>query len=402
VSAATNSLWARLRDVADATPPRRDRVVDSTRAAAILVVIAWHWAGSVTHRDANGTFVMPNPIADVPCGWLATWVLQVMPAFFVVGGFANLASWNAVLRSGGGTAEFLRRRMARLLLPVAAWAAIWMTGEIIAVIVLSSHRWVWNWFPGVLIPLWFVAAYTAVTAAVPLTARLHRRFGAAVVLGMGAGIALLDALARGMDLSWAAWISAGMVWLFAHQLGYLWRTDGAALTTGRRVGIAAIGLSSLVLLTALGYPRSMVALPGDTESNMFPPNATIAALAVFQLGLILLAAPLAARLLHRRWVWRAVVAVNATALTLFVWHMTAYVGFLWIFERLGGRLEDEPTLQWWLQRPLWLLGPGLVLAALVTLFSRADGTVALVGRVHGVTASGAQIRRRVRARRRQS
>lgn len=105
---------------------------------------------------------------------------------------------------------------------------------------------------------------------------------------------------------------------------------------------------------------------------MFPPNATIAALAAFQLGLILVAAPLAAPVLHRRWVWRALVAVNASALTLFVWHMTAYVGFLWIFEALGGQLGDEPTLQWWLQRPLWLLGPGLVLAALVTLFNRAE------------------------------
>jgi hypothetical protein len=160
--------------------------------------------------------------------------------------------------------------------------------------------------------------------------------------------------------------------LFAHQLGYLWRTDGAAWTTGRRAGIAAAGMFGLVLLTTLGYPRSMVALPSDTESNMFPPNATIAALATFQLGLILLAAPLAARPLQRRWVWRVVVAVNATALTLFVWHMTAYAGFLWIFESLGGRLSAEPTLQWWLQRPWWLLGPGLVLAALVALFARAE------------------------------
>ncbi|MGH3910881.1 MAG: acyltransferase family protein, partial [Pseudonocardiaceae bacterium] len=87
-------------------------MVDATRAAAILVVIAWHWAGSMTHCDADGTLVMPNPIADVPGGWLATWVLQVMPAFFVVGGFANLASWNSALRSGSGSAEFLRRRMA--------------------------------------------------------------------------------------------------------------------------------------------------------------------------------------------------------------------------------------------------------------------------------------------------
>lgn len=370
--AAASSVWARLRDVAGATPPGRDRVVDATRAAAILVVIVWHWAGSVTHRDADGTLVMPNPIADVPGGWLATWVLQVMPAFFVVGGFANLAGWNSVLRSGGDAAEFLRRRMARLLLPVAVWAAVWMTGEVVAAVVLPGHRWVWEWFPGVLTPLWFVAAYTAVTAAVPLTARLHRRFGAGAVLGMAAGIAILDVLARGVGVRWAAWISAGLVWLFAHQLGYLWRTNGAALTTGRRVGIAAAGLSGLVLLTTLGYPRSMVALPGDSESNMSPPNATIAALAVFQLGLILLAVPLAARLLQRRWVWGAVVAVNATALTLFVWHMTAYVGFLWIFEGLGGRLGDEPTLQWSLQRPLWLLGPGLVLAALVALVGRAE------------------------------
>ncbi len=367
-----SSVWGRLRDVADATPPGRDRVVDATRAAAILVVIAWHWAGSVTHRDADGTFVMPNPIADVPGGWLATWVLQVMPAFFVVGGFANLASWNAVLRSGGGAAEFLRRRLARLLLPVALWAAVWMTGEVITALVLPGHRWVWEWFPGVIAPLWFVAAYTAVTAAVPLTARLHRRFGGGAVLGMGAGIAILDVLARGVGVPWTAWISAGLVWVFAHQLGYLWRTTGAGWTTGRRAGIAAAGLAGLVLLTTLGYPRSMVALPGDTESNMFPPNATIAALAVYQLGLILLAAPRVAGMLHRRWVWRAVVAVNATALTLFVWHMTAYIGFLWTFEGLGGRLGDEPTLQWWLQRPLWLLGPGLILAALVALFGRAE------------------------------
>ncbi|MFN2494729.1 MAG: acyltransferase [Pseudonocardiaceae bacterium] len=369
---AASSAWARLCHLADTTPPERDRVVDATRATAIAIVIAWHWAGSVTHRDANGTIVMPNPIADVPGGWLATWVLQVMPTFFVVGGFANLASWDATLRSGGGPAQFLRRRMARLLWPVAVWVMVWITGEVIAAVVLPGHRWVWEWFPGVITPLWFVAAYVAVTAAVPLTARWHRRFGDRAVLAMAAGIALLDMLARGVSLPGAGWASAGLVWLFAHQLGYLWRSNAATWTTGRRVGIAAAGLSALVLLTALGYPRSMVALTSDTESNMFPPNATIAALATFQLGLVLLAAPRAARLLRHRGVWRAVVAVNTTILTLFVWHMSAYVGFLWIFEAFGGRLGDDPTLQWWLQRPLWLLGPGLVLAVLVTLVGRAE------------------------------
>ncbi|HEX2300542.1 MAG TPA: acyltransferase family protein, partial [Pseudonocardiaceae bacterium] len=353
---ADSSGWARLRDAADATPPGRDRVVDAARAAAILVVITWHWAGSVTHRDPGGTLVMPNPIAAVPGGWLATWVLQVMPVFFVVGGFANFTAWSSVLRRGGGAAEFLRRRMARLLLPVAVWAAAWLTAELVVAATLSGHRWVWEWFPGVLTPLWFVVAYTAVTAATPLTAWWHRRVGGAAMLGMGAGIVVLDVLARGVGVGWAGWMSAGLVWLFAHQLGYLWHTAGAAMGTGRRAGLAVAGLAGLVLLTVLGYPRSMVALPGDTESNMFPPNATIAALATLQLGLILLAAPRLNGLLHRRGVWRAVVAVNAVIMTLFVWHMTAYAGFLWLFESLGGRLTEEPTIGWWRQRPLWLLG----------------------------------------------
>lgn len=368
----SDSAWTWLRDAADATPSQRNRVVDAARAAAILVVIIWHWAGSVTHRDADGVLVMPNPIATVPGGWLATWVLQVMPVFFVVGGFANLASWDSVLARGGGAAEFLRRRMVRLLWPVALWAAIWMTAELVAAVVLSGHRWVWEWFPGVLTPLWFLGAYVAVTAAVPLTARWHRGFGAGAVLAMAAGIVTMDVLARGLGVPGTAWVSAGLVWVYAHQLGYLWRTSGAALGTGSRAGLAAAGLGGLVLLTALGYPRSMVALPTGTESNMFPPNATIAALATFQLGLLLLVAPVAERLLHHRGLWRAVVAVNAVILTLFVWHMTAYVGFLWIFESLGGQLGDEPTLQWWLQRPLWLLGPGVILAALVALFGRAE------------------------------
>jgi hypothetical protein len=30
---------------------------------------------------------MPNPIHVVPGGWLATWLLQVMPVFFLVGGY---------------------------------------------------------------------------------------------------------------------------------------------------------------------------------------------------------------------------------------------------------------------------------------------------------------------------
>ena len=75
-----------------ATPAGRDRTVDLMRAVSIAVVVLWHWAGSVTHHR-DGEIVMPNPIDQVPLLWLATWVGQVMPVFFLVGGFANLAAW---------------------------------------------------------------------------------------------------------------------------------------------------------------------------------------------------------------------------------------------------------------------------------------------------------------------
>nr|MDT0664958.1 hypothetical protein [Micromonospora sp. DSM 115978] len=85
------------------TPPGRDRVVDFVRAFSIMIVVVWHWALSVNHLAADGELRMPNPIEQVPYGWLATWLLQVMPIFFVVGGFSNLAGWDAVRRGDPST-----------------------------------------------------------------------------------------------------------------------------------------------------------------------------------------------------------------------------------------------------------------------------------------------------------
>ena len=66
------------------------------------------------------------------------------------------------------------------------------------------------------------------------------------------------------------------------------------------------------------------------------------------------------------------VAVNVVALTIFLWHMTAYLVVLWAYEGLGGTLGAEPTAGWWAQRWLWLLAPSAVLAVLVVLFARVE------------------------------
>ena len=363
-----------LDRLVSATPESRDRVVDAARALSIVVVTLWHWTLSVTHRTADGNLVMPNPIDVVPGGWLATWVLQIMPVFFLVGGYANLAGWQRTQANNASAGRFVTDRLRRLSVPTAVWAGVWLAGELIAAALPGPHRWMWQWFPGYLTPLWFLGVYSLLILAVPVTASLHIRHGTGALAALAGLIAAGSVLGRGVGLVWAEWVTLALVWLFCHQLGYAWRTwQLGRRPSARRPAVTGAGLLTLVVLTMFaGYPRSMVGEVGDAESNIFPTNAAIAALAVFQLGLLALITPTATRLLRRPGVWKPVVALNVVAITVFLWHMTAYLVVLWIYERLGHTLPAEPTADWWAQRWFWLLAPLAVFIALIAVFARVE------------------------------
>ena len=87
-------------------------------------------------------------------------------------------------------------------------------------------------------------------------------------------------------------------------------------------------------------------------SNMNPTTAPIAAAAVLQSGLTLLATPVLRRILARRAVWTTVVAANVGAMAIFTWHMTALVLFLGVWTGAGAELATEPDAGWWLTRPI--------------------------------------------------
>ncbi len=358
----------------DATPASRDRVVDLLRAVSIGVVVLWHWSLSVTHWRADGSLTMPNPVGDVPGLWAATWVLQVMPVFFLVGGYANLAGWNAVTRDGDGAARFLRSRMRRLWAPVVPWLGCWVVADLAWR--GAGGRSVLAWGTVVFVPLWFLGVYAGVVLAVPVTARLHHRYRWRVPAVLTAGIVAADGARLGLEVGGTAVGLAGssLVWLFCHQLGYFWR-DGTLTAGGRRRAhtVAGAGLAALVALTTLGpYPQAMVAVRGEAVSNMFPTTACIAALAVFQLGLILRLRPALDGWLQRRRPWRMVVAANGLAMPVFCWHMTALVVFVGLYEAAGFALTNEPTAAWWLARPLWVLGPGAMLAGMIWVLGAAS------------------------------
>src|SRR4051794_28060587 len=135
---------------------------------------------------------MPNPIGDVPGLWLATWLLQVMPVFFFVGGYANLASWEATQRRGGAYRTFAHARLRRLTKPVAVYVALWAAGDLAARAIVPGYTGVLHWGMVVFVPLWFLGVYTGVVLLAPLTARLHRSGRELTIVAIGAVIVLAD------------------------------------------------------------------------------------------------------------------------------------------------------------------------------------------------------------------
>lgn len=360
---------SRAASLAAATPASRDRYVDFLRAFSISVVVLGHWLMAVVSFGPSG-FRAGNALAFMP--WLQplTWVLQVMPVFFLVGGFAHLVTYDANKRRGGRYVHFVHGRLARLLRPVGVLLAVWVPLTLLLDASSVSSTVVRPVTKLVVQLLWFLGVYVVVVALAPLTLAAHRRWGWRVPVSFGLCAVAVDAVAFGMDVSGLRWVNILPVWLLAHQLGYFYRSISRRSALAMAVG----GLSALVALTAVGpYPTSMVGMPGERISNMAPPTVCIVALTVWLTGLVVLARPVVTRWLERPRVWTSVVALNGVIMTVFLWHLTALL--LAVFVLLPRGLFPQPAVGsglWWATRPLWFAVLLVVLAGLVAVFGRLE------------------------------
>jgi fucose 4-O-acetylase-like acetyltransferase len=362
----------RLRALADATPASRDRYVDFLRVSSIVTVVLGHWTMTAVGRSAHGLSA-GNVLSSTPGLWLATWVLQVMPLFFVVGGFSNMVSWEALRRRGGGYVEYLSARMARLLRPVLVFVAVWL------LLPLALPR---LGLPAEQVelvgkvmgqPLWFLGVYLVVVALAPAMVRLHLRFRLRVPVALAAAAAAVDALRLAAGVDQIGYLNLLVVWVLVQQVGFFY-ADGTLTRLSRRAlaGLAAAGLAGLVLLTGSGlYPPSMVGLPGE-ESNMSPPTICIVALTVWQVALVMLVRGRVSAWLARRRPWTAVIAVGSTAMTLYLWHITAMVVLYGLVLALHGPLPSPGGALWWATRPLWLALLAAVLVPMALPLSRFE------------------------------
>jgi hypothetical protein len=291
-----------------------------------------------------------------------------------VGGYANGAALWAAQRDGRGLSGYYSARLRRLLIPIGVFLAFWLVFEAVAHLLVGDYPGVHRYAVILFTPLWFIAAYVWVVLLTPLTATAHARYPW-LSLGLLAGVLVaadLGQFAAGIPA--LGWVNTALVWVFIHQLGYFYR-DGTLEGAGRRgaVGLVVAGVLLLVALTWMAaYPRSMVATVGQEHSNLLPTTLPIAVMSLLQLGVIMLVRAPVTRWLRRPRVWKVVVAANSVVLTVFLWHMTALLVVLAVLRALDVDLLTEPTAVWWLQRPLWVLAPAVVLATLVAVFGRFE------------------------------
>jgi peptidoglycan/LPS O-acetylase OafA/YrhL len=339
----------------------RDRYVDLLRAGSLLVVIAWHWVFTVVIWKADGPHAS-NPLGTTRGVWLLTWLFQVMPIFFWVGGFVHSRTYS----SSRSYVAFLRKRLGRLVVPAAAAIAVVSGLGIVASHVLPGAP-VGRSVLLILSPLWFLAVYVVLVLITPMAAWAHRRFGEVAVVTLAGLAAVADLLRFRFDVPFASLLAWVAVWGFAHQLGFHY---DRLIAAPRRFAwcMALGGLYALIGLTNIGhYPKSMVGVPGEAVSNMAPPTICIVALCLLQVGVALLVRDRAIALLGRPRASRVVDWVSSNSMSLYLWHGVGFASAYGIVRALGVVVPEATTAGWWLQRPLWVLAPLVTTRPLLAL-----------------------------------
>lgn len=369
------NIWSQARALAIATPPDRNRYADLLRALSILFVILGHWLMTTAVYDKASQTLTPVLALDVVdwSAWL-TWGFQVMPIFFIVGGYSNAISLASARRRNLSYAQWLTGRLQRLLTPLTVLVVFWAIVAFVLNLAGIPEAQIRFFSQSALVPTWFLAIYTMIVLLAPLSHRFWQRWGyGSLLIYVGAAV-FVDAAFFALEWTWLGWSNYFWVWLAMHHLGFAWH-DGRLGSPRKLLAIALCALLALSALIFFGpYPIAMAGSPGDEVSNTLPPKVTLIALGVFQFGLLMALEKPVQRLLQRVSLWTATVLVNSMIMTVYLWHMTVLVGLMalcYLADGLGFG-ATVGSLEWWSTRPLWLAALTVLLIPVALLLSRLE------------------------------
>lgn len=347
---------------------KRDLTLDLARVFCVLLVVVIHLL--MVGVKTEGGLALERPLEAQP--WFAhvTWVGQIMPLFFVVGGFASMTAWRSLQRRGGDGDDYVKSRVLRLAQPafplfvfyaIAAFAGfliVEQTGAIPAEVLDGV-------FIGAGSPLWFLAAYGICQALVPFLARMHAVAPKRTVLVLLAGVIVVDVIhyataeLPGLTSYWLGLLNLLFVWPLIQQIGF-WYADGFfdRRPWWQLLLISLVSVGMLWPLTTYGpYDVNML-------TNLNPPTLPLVFLGLSQAAFLrLLKRPLTA--LMRTTPAKAVVFVVGTRLmTIYLWHLPLIVALSGLAILIPGASPDPGSATWWWTRPIEYV---LVLVALFGL-----------------------------------
>lgn len=365
-----------------ATPPSpRDSSVDVARAWCLVVVVALH-SLMVGVSVADGVPVLENAMDGWPWFAAATWLVQIMPLFFVLGGFSSATQWTKLRARGVPAHEYLAMRLRRLLPP--ALGAIAVTAATLLALDAAG-------LPDAMVatagfrlsqPLWFLGVYLLCTGLVPLMMAAHRTAPRLTLTGLAALVIAVDVIRGATGVDAVGFANLLFVWLLVQQLGF--RLAAGRFDAVPRVRLVATGASALGVLAAL---CASGVYSFDLLQNLNPPTSALVLLGVAQLCGFQLLRPALRRLHEHAPVATTVGAINARAMTIYSWHMLVLIGVAGLLLVVDGEALPAPlTDAWWATRPAWLVGVGAAVALVVAVAGRLETAPARPVRAHPLAA----------------
>jgi surface polysaccharide O-acyltransferase-like enzyme len=329
------------RKIAGDTPPSRDRAVDVARLAALVVVMFGHCALLLATIDSDGLRI-GNLLGELPSIAPITWVVQVMPLFFLAGGAAGAYGWH----SGTPWGTWLLTRAQRLCRPVFWYLAAWSIGLVVARMTLGAEAAESLGRESVAL-LWFLGVYLVVLAFVPALTRIRTGGAFAVVVAsLLAAAAAIDGvrLAVGTPMSGVA--NFLIVWLIPVVIGVAYARRHIRLRAA--LVAAAAALVAQIVLAMIGpYDVSLVVTGTERMSNVSPPTLLLALQCTWMSCAFVATASAIQRWASRPRVWHIVAVGNGGAMTLYLWHIPAIAVATFALNAVGLDAYDVDAPGFW-------------------------------------------------------
>jgi hypothetical protein len=347
---------------------KRNRYADLLRVLAIGGVVYGHWLlVSVTY--SNGQLSGVDALDDITWGRWVTWLFQVMPVFFLVGGYVNAQSWIAHQAAGETWTRWVRDRAMRLLWPTAVYVVVMVLAVTLAraagapAAEVADAGWL------VALQLWFLPVYMVLIALTPAMLAAHKRWGVAVPAVMALAAGLVDVGVAGPHLHVVGYLNYLFVWGSIHQWGFFWQ-DGSLTSPRWRLYALTAGGGALLagLVTSRSFQPDMV---GSGNTN--PPSIALLAYAAVQVGLVLAAEQWVTRLLSSDRHWQRIRRLNAVVMNVYLWHFVPAIVIAVAFYPTG--LLPQPHVgsrEWFALRLVWWALLTVVLALLVIVVTQLE------------------------------